>query len=410
MARRRLTFTAAVCGSALVAAAVAACGPAGADHLGANTSAPASSRSASPTATATTAAQALADGQQGSLEQVPWAQVGPGWILAEWSPSLSGSEATSLFLLDPAGGRYLIDTLPANPTASAPTILVGWSGDGERALLTSGGASPTVAVLDLRTLTTTEFKLTDASAAGFTAPDGFAVIANQNNSSTPVLERFSLTGQLELSYPTSFPGNGGTYDGSALYSPDGTELAVGTSTGIELMSNAGQGLRFLPVAPSLEFCSALRWWTPGELLVGCVPDGSGMDQLWLVPTSGATPTALTAAPPAPPDLGDADAWQVPSGTYVQDEGACSYTYIAKLQPDGLTTPVAVPGVPDGESVIIIGTQGNRLAIRNEPGSPETCAHGSTLMWFTPATNSVTPVLGGAANGGTIDSAIMFGEP
>ncbi len=350
-------------------------------------------------------------GQQGSKQQVPWTQVGAGWILAEWLPSVTGYAATSLFLLDPAGGRYLIDTFPANPPGSAPTVLMGWSGDGQRALLTSSTAgSPTVAVLNLRTLTTTDFELTNASPIGFTAPDGFAVIANQNNSSTPVLQRFSRTGQLELSYPTSFRGGGGSYDGSALYSPDGTELAVGTNTGIELMSNAGQALRFLPVAPSLELCGALRWWTPAELLVGCVPDGSGMYQLWLVPTSGATPTTLTAAPPAPPDLGDADAWQIPSGTYVQDEGACSYTYIAKLQPDGLTTPVAVPRVPDGESMIIIGTQGDRLAIRNQPGSPETCAHGSTLMWFTPATNSVTPVLGGAANGGTIESAVMFGEP
>ena len=113
--------------------------------------------------------------------------------------------------------------------------------------------------------------------------------------------------------------------------------------------------------------------------------------------------------PACPDLGDGDAWQLPSGTYVQDAGACGYTYVARLQPDGLTTPVAIPGVPSGESTIILGAQGDRLAIRNSPGSPETRAHGPALKWFAPATNSVTPLLGGAANGGYAEAAVLFGE-
>jgi TolB protein len=144
------------------------------------------------------------------------------------------------------------------------------------------------------------------------------------------------------------------------------------------------------------------------LLVSCLPGETSTSQLWLVPTSGATPTALTASPPAPPDLGDGDAWQLPSGTYVQAAGACGYTYVARIQPNGLTTPVEIPGVPSGESTIILGAQGDRLAIRNSPGSPQTCAHGPALMWFAPATNSVTPLLGGAVDGGYALAAVMFG--
>lgn len=392
--------------SAAVAALVAGCGSSGPGQGGGP-----SARAVEPSAAAQASAAipALAAGQQGSRQQVPWAQVGPGWILAEWSPALNGS-ATSLFLIDPAGGRYLIDTFPANSPASAPTVLVGWSGDGQRALVTSSAVSPTVVVLSLRTLATTQFDLTNAAAIGFTAPDGLAILVNVtlNDRGQATLERVSLTGQVELSYqPSIFPG--GAYNGSALYSPDGTELAVGTSAGIELMSNEGRGLRYLNVSPSVQSCRPVRWWTPEELLASCLPSGSGTSQLWLVPTSGATPKALTASPSASGDLGDGDAWQIPSGTYVQDAGACSYTYAAKLQPDGLTAPVAIPGVPSGESTIILGALGDRLAIRNVPGSPETCAHGPALLWFAPATNSVTPLLGGTVNGGYALAAVLFGE-
>jgi hypothetical protein len=313
----------------------------------------------------------------------------------------------------PRRGRYLIDTFPASLPGSAPTILLGWSGDGQRALLTSSAFSPTgatVAVLNLRTLATTSFGLPNASPVGFTAPDGLAILVNVNinDQGQTELERVSLTGQLELSYPASFV-PAGTYNGSALYSPDGTELAVGTGAGIELMSNDGQALRYLDVSPSVSSCSPDRWWAPGELLVSCTPNGTYAGQDWLVPTSGGTPTALTASPPAADDLGDGNAWQLSSGTYMQEAGACSYTYVAKLQPDGLTTPVAIPGVPSGESTVILGAQGDRLAIRNEPGSPQTCAHGPSLMWFAPATNSVTPLLGGPVNGGYALAAILFGE-
>ena len=245
-----------------VVALVAACGSSGTGQAGRGPAAPA--RSASPAASAAAVVPALAAGRQGSRQQVPWAQVGPGWILAEWSPTSSGSAETSLFLIDPAGGRYLIDTFPANPDELAPTILVGWSGDGQRALLTSSGASPTVAVVTLRTLATTQFELANAFPVGFTKPDGAAIIVNVSTDGLghTKLERVSLAGQVELSYPTSFP-EGTSYNGSALYSPDGTELAVGTChvlfalcgeamTGIELMTNAGQALRFLPVTPSFE--------------------------------------------------------------------------------------------------------------------------------------------------------------
>jgi hypothetical protein len=425
-------------GCVALAAAVAGCGSAAVSHVGhvgdvnhAGPSRPASASSpqASARPGAATSVSPLAAGQQGSQQQVPWAQVGPGWILSQWAPTATTPVATSLFLIDPAGGRYLIDTLPASQAGSTATTLVAWSGDGQRALLASAsGTNTSVTVLDLRTLATTEFELQgDADVNGFTAPDGLAIIASMVPPTGGIyhLARFSLTGQLELSYPGPFTGGGGQYAGAPVYSPDGTELAVDAaqSSGVAVMDNQGQGQSFLPVNPSVQICGVLRWWTADELLVNCRHNAI-TPQLWLVPVSGATPTALTASPSAPGDDGDLDAWQLPSGTYVQDVGPAgestdpcgseyvSSGYVARLQPDGLTSPVAVPTVSDGDSTSVIGAQSDSLAIVDEPanpGSPGTCA-GNTLLWFDTATDAVTPLLGGPVNGGTVEQPVVFDEP
>lgn len=396
---------------AALVAVVAGCGSGSAGASGSGAPLAASSRSASRTSPS--AIPPLPAGQQGSQQQVPWAQVGPGWFLAEWSPPATPAPAT-LFLIDPAGGRYLIETFPASSPASTPTILAGWSGDGERALLESQGSSKpvTAAVLNLRTLATTQFELaSDVYPIGFTAPDGLAIIANVINGPAQAnLERLSLTGNLELSYPASFPG-GRPYSGEVLYSPDGTEVAAGTSGGIELMSNTGQVLNFLSVTdPSTGSCSPVRWWTPQELLVGCGIGNIQGQQLWQVPTSGATPTALTANPPAPQDEGDMDAWLLSTGLYVTDLTGCGQSYVATVQPDGLTAPFAVPGLPSSDnSSTIVGSQGDRLAIA--AGVAPVCGTTTTtLLWYTPTTNSVTTLLGGTVNGGTIEQVFMFGAP
>ena len=90
------------------------------------------------------------------------------------------------------------------------------------------------------------------------------------------------------------------------------------------------------------------------------------------------------------DYGDLDAWSLPSGDYVQDAGACGYTYLAKLGRTGRTTAVTVPGAVG--SVIVHGAYGNQLALTSQFA----CQPGSTsLFWFDPATRAVTPLLGPA---------------
>jgi hypothetical protein len=103
----------------------------------------------SPTSsTSTSAATApAAHGVEAPIETVPWSQVGPGWMLATWSPVSGGSPGeppapgepspgtatTTLYLVDPAGGRYAITTFPPPGDRAGPQ-LVDWSGDGSQAL------------------------------------------------------------------------------------------------------------------------------------------------------------------------------------------------------------------------------------------------------------------------------------
>jgi tellurite resistance protein TerC len=359
---------------------------------------------AAPAGPVTPTTAPLRAGQQGTRQDVPWSQVGPGWMLATQTPARSGS-ATTLFLIDPAGGRYSMDTLPAN--SSQPDMLLAWSGDGQRALLEGDRPFSQMEVLNLRTGTGAKFSLgSEVSAFGFTRPDGTAILAS-TDATRPRLERFSLTGALEQVYPSSFTGHGYFNGNSAVYSPDGTELAVSTSGAMELMSNEGKAIRALPVSPSAQSCLPVRWWTTTDLLAMCTPPHSGVSQLWLVPASGARPTALTASPASRGDLGDLDAWPLPSGTYVQDAGACGYTYLAKLQPNRQTTPVKVAGVPQGDSVIGLGSYAGRLAIQ----ARTPCGPGSSVLWYSPASGTTTPLLGGTApGGGSVDSAFLYGDP
>jgi hypothetical protein len=125
----------------------------------------------------TAAAEMAAHGVEKSIGDVPWSQVGPGWMLATWSPAVSappgvspppGSPApdtvpVTLYLVDPAGGRYAITTFPPKAGPNG----VEWSGDGSHALWASAGPgkSTVVTELDLHNGTRTTFTVDSSSLA-----------------------------------------------------------------------------------------------------------------------------------------------------------------------------------------------------------------------------------------------------
>jgi len=400
---------------ALTAATLAACSSTGATetHDASGTSAP-----------PTVAAQPMAQrGVEAAIDTIPWDQVGPGWMLALWSsvtPTMPGVElppgaptyetaGTTLYLVNPAGGRYPITTFGAPSGFGRPT-LADWSGDGSHALLSMRGRTgtdPDTAVsVDLHTGKQTTFPVINGRVAGYANPEADSVLLGDSGSADwPAwIERVDLAGNQQLTYPV-----GKDYEGGFLPTADGAQLILGTSTGLALMDSDGTADKSLPVPGKLTHCSPVSLWPDSVVLARCAPERfSTTTQLWQVPLDGGTPTALTAVntgqaedPGFAGDYGDVAAWKLPSGTFVQTLGACGTIHLARLTPDGHTTRVDVPGV--SESVQVAGATGDKLVLLAQLG----CGGTDSLLTYDPAANTTDVLLGPPVNGGGVTETLLY---
>jgi hypothetical protein len=332
-----------------------------------------------PAAAARTGQLMLSAGQVGARSAVPWRSVGSGWALANYTQGTQkAAKPTTLYLIDPAGGKYRLYQWPASTT---PWYLVGWSGDKTRALFEQPtNAVPTMQQLVLATGRVTTFRLPAAVQAviGYTDPDGKNILAVDDG-----IVRFSLTGAFQARLIK------GTRYGTALSVPTGTSYVVNGRNGVELVSNRGGIIRTLPVPGihgSTAGCSPVRWWTASTALVSC--STSKGSQLWLVPVSGAAPKALTALRngSTPPDLMDFDAWRFGNGLYTQSAYACGALFIGKQAANGKVTMINVPGSPDNN--VVAATSGSRMLVKEING----CTPSVRLAWFNPATRAAQTVL------------------
>jgi TolB protein len=365
--------------------------------------------SAEPTNSPTMAAH----GVEAPLGAVPWSQVGPGWMLAMWSPVPGlhpGEQAppgtptyqtasTTLYLVDPAGGRYSITTFPPPGDGSNPT-LADWSGDGTRALFTTTENDNTVLTqVDLRSGAKTTFTVgRNSGTPRYTRPDGKAVLLETSAGlGHASLERVDLAGNHQLTYPV-----GPDFMGY-LPTPDGMQLVLGAGSGLALMGNDGVAGKALPIAGQEE-CAPMSWWDTASTIAVARCRNSAGSQLWLVPTDGRAPTALTAPNKGDhgPDYGDMSAWQLPTGTYVQAQGACGVIFLAKLNGDGTTSKVSVPQVQSA-TVVVIGANGGDLELKSAVG----CGGGQSLIDYNPAAGTSTVLLGPSVNGGGVITAVPY---
>jgi TolB protein len=368
-------------GVATVAAAAAAVGLA----------VPAMAASAAP------AARVLSGGQVASRSAVPWPKVGPGWALAEYSATQAGEGvkykpgSSTLYLVNPQGGRYKLVTWPAS-SPRAHWNLLGWSGDVSRALF---GTSPSYGLgpsrdhvyqLQLRTGRVTGFTLpAKVNALGYTRPDGLNILAEKSATATGTgsitVQRYSLSGKLQKNLVT-FRDKLGLR--SVAYNSKGTELAAGTANGLELISNAGDVIRKLPV--SNESCTAVRWWSSTTVLASCAVTNNPVPQMWLVPASGARPTALTPLRSGGPDLGDFNAWKLSSGLYVDGYSGCGADLIGRQPAHGKEQIISIPGA---DSPVIVNATRSTLMIERH----NACSPGTSLVWFNPATRNMKVAIG-----------------
>lgn len=362
--------------------------------------------------TTTTVVSLLRSGEQGPSSAVPWSRVGPGWLLAIWNrnkPVAPGERPPKgnvarpteyLFLVDPQGGRYLITTGIAS--------IEDWSGNGRRALVSNGTY---LAQLNLSTGAISDTFVPPHhnqlvfDSAGYSRPDGLAVLVQENNNDTYSVKRYSLSGTLQLTYPASFS-KVGAYDGRALESPDGTQLVLSARGGFAIVANDGTVLNQITVAHG-DSCQPTRWWSTNVFVASCTTTGDYRPRLFEVPDNGGTAVPLTVEPRSELDQGDLNAWKVGTRTYVQDAGPCGYEYLARVLPDHLTTPVAVPHVQQGQSVYVLGTLGARLALQTTVAG---CGGGESVLWFNPATSAERIVVGPGLNGGQVIDAILYPDP
>jgi hypothetical protein len=278
--------------------------------------------------------------------------------------------------------------------------LADWSGDGARALFSTMDKGQTVMTeVDLRSGTKTTFAVEGTQVTPrYTRPDGKAILLDTwTGSGSGSLERVNLAGNHQLTYPV------GQHFGGYLSTPDGTQLVLGSTSGLALMGNDGTAGNALPIAGQKD-CTPIRWWDTGSRVAITRCGNSAGSQLWLVPIDGGTPTALTAPNDGHngPDYGDLDAWQLPAGTYLQAAGACGVVFLAKLNGDGTTSQVSVPEVKSG-SVVVLGVNGGDLDLQARAG----CGGGQSVIDYNPAAGTSTVLLGPPVNGGGVIDAVPY---
>jgi hypothetical protein len=318
-----------------------------------------------------------ATGAAAQPNAVPWNRVGTGWVLAQYDsarPAENTSGPEALYLISPSGTRYQLASWPSSRTAP---VLLAWSPDGRRALFQVFSGKGGVEQLTLATGQISTFVMQGtASPIGYTTPRGQNIVAGRPSGFGTSLGRYNLSGRLVQSL-------GYSADGLVLYSPAGTEFVTGTSNGLKLVSNAGALLRNLPVREaSANTCNPVRWWNSSTVLASCTPPNADGPQLWLVPVSGARPTALT--PPrrvSSGDLGDVGAWSLPSGLYLQTLGPCAVLQVFKQARNGSIALVSVPHTTGDNHVLT--ALGSRLLVQ----APTSCTGSNSLLWFNPATRA-----------------------
>ena len=349
------------------------------------------------TAAAGTAAAGTAAAAQSARAAVPWHQVGPGWVLAQYTtarPDGGPSGPETLDLISPSGTKYQLARWPDARTAP---VLIAWSPDGKRALFRVFSGKGGTEVLTLASGQQTTFLMPGlASPVGFTTPDGRNIVGSRPSGNQVSLARYTLSGQFVRSLGTSA-------DGTVLYQPSGTAFLTGASHGLKLVSNNGTQLRSLPVPGSTaNSCNPVRWWTATTVLANCDPPNTAAPQLWLIPVSGARPQALTPVRKASSsDLGDLDAWSLPSGLYLQAAGPCAVLQIFKQARNGSITLVKVPHTQGDNDVLT--ALGSRLLIQ----APTSCTGSVSLLWFNPRTGAEQWLIRAPANQQGVSAALPF---
>lgn len=371
---------------------------------------PGATASASTRSTTATASRQplLAAGKEAPGRQVPWDQVGAGWALALWNPQTAPNGArlhptvdSTLFLLNPAGGRYRLASVPADAT------LTDWSDDHQhaaftRAPSTNGGTPRTAAmVLDLRTGRPTNVPAppTETTFASFSSADGSTFVAYEapaGGVGDAALKRFSTEGALLSTYSADVR--------YALTGPDGSSFIGKKGTRLALISNDGTVQKYLAVPVGYQTCDAYGWWSDAEVAASCTRSGTAAGivnvNVFAIGVDGSAPKAITNAPAGSDTahMGFTSAYRTRLGVVAVETSSCGAGRIDVLNSAGtagtqLTLPIADTG---GTRYSLVAASNDHLLVdRNGCGQP------GGLFSDDLRSHTAAAVLGEGANGGTV---------
>jgi TolB protein len=310
---------------------------------------------------------------------VPWRQVGPGWALAISWPGIIGSSGPRraavpvLYLYSPAGTRYRLFRWPRT---KLPPVLLDWSGDKTRALVSTGSGALDQIVLAKGEVSHLRLPR-QAQPIGYTRPTGQEVLTSQSvgpHFSHFRLARYHLDGKLAQVLTSVADGD------TTLYSSSGAELAVNAPHGIWMISNNGGIRRRLPVPGAGAGCNPSRWWNGATILAYCKAASKARSRLWLVPAAGAKPRPLTAQYGKNSiDPGDFGAWSVRGSLYLNAQAPSGRQLIFRRTAGRPLRPISVPHVPPSD--LIVATHGSRLLII----AFQDCSTHASLLWLNPVT-------------------------
>ncbi len=347
----------------------------------------------------------LGAGQIGPRAAVPWSDIGTGWALV--AAHGRGASSSQLSLVDPSGGRYqLASSLP-------PGVRVAdWSAVGARALLVSSavGGAREWAEVDLRSGAVSHRFVGRRAGAlySFGQPTGATLLETWQDASGQFhLSRSTRQGQDVFTFPSVFPGprqaapgSPAHFTGTYLQSRDGTQLVMGAALGMAVLSGTGELVRDLYV-PSSAACSPLRWWQPGVVLSACSGGTAAAAQYWLVPVSGATPTALARRGVT------ANVWEAGGALYGRASTSCG---TALELTGGRWVPAVLPGLSRGGPAEIIAAEGDQLELVASPGNCGGPTTSPRLLWSDPTTGAVTTLFSVPSGGPATVDAFPYPAP
>jgi len=303
-----------------------------------------------------------------------------------------------LFLVGPAGARYVVDHWAGD--LSVTDQLVDWSASLRQALVVRMANMSDKLAMEISLTTGAvvgSFPLPAAEEVAGYAPNGVGILVREfpdptsTSSTAPgILEILGPTGALLRTVLKTEALD------SVLPGPAGS-VVVGDHAGVQIVSAGG---RITDLDPPSESCFPLHFLTATEVLASCSSGSSHWPlRLWKLPSSGGAAQPLTPVTAKVVDaLGtpwenttaqDLDAWQLPSGLYLQVAGACATVFIGRQEAGPYVQYVGIPGVAADASMGIVGALGNELEVDVISNG---CNPPPTLLWFDPTTLSVHRLL------------------